>query len=194
MTLTAFRHEAFEQPCRHWKFGARISRSRTPNSIFAGYNIGEIALNLALDCISEACGALRGDEEAREEQHFFFEFVFFTTTFGHCLLLTQLAETTDGRTNSDGSSGGGSVGTTGGDLVATEASPDSNVGTLHGVLTAELARVLGVLSNFDLADLLTDGSTIASTVFSDDSDLLSSASLLLHKTHIQALHNFRITQ
>lgn len=76
------------------------------------------------------------------------------TTTGLSLQLTQ---TTDGRANSDGSRGRGSVGTTGSHLVATRASPDSNVSTLNGVLTAELASVLSVLRNFNLADLLTDG-------------------------------------
>ena len=41
------------------------------------------------------------------------------------------------------------------------------------VLTAEAAGVLGVLGNFDLLDLLTERSSIASSVLSDDSNFLS---------------------
>ena len=116
----------------------------------------------------------------------------FTTTG---LDLTQLAKTTNGGAHSDGSGGGRSVGSSGGDLVAAKASPDSNVGTLHGVLTAELARVLGVLSNFDLADLLTDGGTIASSVLSDDSNLLSSATLQIRtKDNVEASFAFKQTR
>lgn len=93
------------------------------------------------------------------------------------LLLAQLAQAADGGTDSNGSSGGRDVGTSGDDLVAATTSPDTDVRALDGVLTAELAGVLSVLGNFDLLDLLTDGRTVASSVLSNDTDLLSSASL-----------------
>lgn len=94
-----------------------------------------------------------------------------------CLLLTQLAQAADGGTDGDSGGGGGDVGTSSDDLVATSARPDTNVGALDGVLTAELAGVLSVLGNFDLLDLLTDGRTVTCSVLSNDTDLLSSASL-----------------
>ena len=94
------------------------------------------------------------------------------------LRLAQLAQAADGGADGDGGSGGRDVSSTSDDLVATSASPDTDIGALDGVLTAELAGVLSVLGNFDLADLLTDGRTVASSVLSNDTDLLSSASLL----------------
>lgn len=94
-----------------------------------------------------------------------------------CLLLAQLAQAANGGTDGNGGGGGRDVGSSGDDLVATRARPDTDVGALDGVLTAELAGVLSVLGNFDLLDLLTDGRTVASSVLSNDTDLLSSASL-----------------
>ena len=50
---------------------------------------------------------------------------------------------------------------TGDDLVAGSAVPDANVGALDVDLSAESAGVLGVLADFHLLDLLTEGSTVS---------------------------------
>jgi hypothetical protein len=48
--------------------------------------------------------------------------------------------------------------------------PDANGSTFHGVLAAEGAGVPGVLRDFHLFHLLTQGSTITSAVFSGDTN------------------------
>jgi hypothetical protein len=130
-------------------------------------------------------------EERAHGVIFFVPFSWYMTTTGLCLQLTQ---TTNGGANGDGSGGGGSVSTTGGHLVATRARPDSDVSTLNGVLTAELASVLRVLRNFDLLDLLTDGRTITGSVLSDDSDLLGSATLHFHRPSFKSIFKIIFSQ
>jgi hypothetical protein len=102
---------------------------------------------------------------------------FFLYKVGTGLCGSQLAQTTDGRANGNGGGGGRGVGSSSNDLVAAVAGPDADVSTSDSVLTAELARVLGVLRNLNLADLLTDGRTVAGSVLSDDTDLLCSTTL-----------------
>lgn len=46
--------------------------------------------------------------------------------------------------------------------------------SLDGRLSAECADVLGVLGDFHLLDLLSEGGTISGTVFTGDTDLLGS--------------------
>lgn len=53
------------------------------------------------------------------------------------------------------------VGTTSDSLLARLAVPDTGGVTLDGVLAAEGAEVAGVLRDFDLLHLLTEGGTIA---------------------------------
>lgn len=53
------------------------------------------------------------------------------------------------------------VGATGDSLLARLAVPDTGGVTLDGVLAAEGAEVAGVLRDFDLLHLLTEGGTIA---------------------------------
>jgi len=53
------------------------------------------------------------------------------------------------------------VGTTGNGLVATAALPDTNSLALDGVLSAEGADVAGVLLDFHLLHLLTQGGTVS---------------------------------
>lgn len=53
------------------------------------------------------------------------------------------------------------VGTTGDGLVATLALPDTNSLALDGVLAAEGADVAGVLGDFHLLHLLTQGGTVS---------------------------------
>lgn len=53
------------------------------------------------------------------------------------------------------------VGTAGNNLVAALALPDTDSLALDGVLSAESADVAGVLGDFHLLHLLTQGSTIS---------------------------------
>jgi hypothetical protein len=62
------------------------------------------------------------------------------------------------------------VSTTGHDLSTTLALPDTNGGTLDGVLTTESTGVLGMLGDFHLLYGLSERGTITSTIFTGDSD------------------------
>lgn len=68
-------------------------------------------------------------------------------------------------------------GTSGNDLLATTAFPDTNGSAADGITTAEAASVLGVLGGFDLLHLLTDGATVAGTVLTDNSNFLGALGL-----------------
>jgi hypothetical protein len=54
--------------------------------------------------------------------------------------------------------------------------PDSNRVSLDGVFTAECADVSGVLGDFHLLDLFSEGSTITGTVFTGHTDLCAAVS------------------
>jgi len=90
------------------------------------------------------------------------------------LTLDLLPQPPDGASNGDGTSCVHGVSTTGLDLAAILASPDTNSLSLDTVLAAELTEVLAVLADFHLLDLLPDTRTISSTVLADDSNLLRS--------------------
>lgn len=92
------------------------------------------------------------------------------------LSLSQVSQTTDGR--SDGGSGGGghSVSTTSNGLVAGLALPDTSGGSLGGSLTTERAVVLGVLLHLHLLGLSSQRRTVSHTELTGDADLLSSLS------------------
>lgn len=62
---------------------------------------------------------------------------------------------------SSGSNLRNGVGTTGNGLVATATLPDTNSLALDGVLSAEGADVAGVLLDFHLLHLLTQGGTVS---------------------------------
>mgnify|MGYP006983679387 CR=1 FL=1 len=107
------------------------------------------------------------------------------------LVVGHISEATDSGTSSNSSGGTeesditngernirGSVSTTSEGLLAARAVPDAYSNSLDAFLSAKLASVCGVLVDFDLLDLFTDRSTISGTVFTDDSDLLSSLSLM----------------
>lgn len=64
------------------------------------------------------------------------------------------------------------VGTTGDGLLARLAVPDTGRVTLDGVLAAEGAGVAGVLRDFDLLHLLTEGGTIAGVLVSRCSQIM----------------------
>lgn len=89
------------------------------------------------------------------------------------LNLRDFSETTDGRAGGSGGGCGDGVGTTGNSLLAALALPDTNSLALDGVLSAEGADVAGVLGDFHLLHLLTQGGTVSGTIFTRDTDLLS---------------------
>jgi hypothetical protein len=70
------------------------------------------------------------------------------------------------------------ISTTGNNLFTTLARPDTNNGTLHGVLAAEGTTVCGVLGHFNLTKELTECGTVTCSVFAGDSDL--SCAVLSH--------------
>ena len=88
------------------------------------------------------------------------------------MLLLDLSQTANGTANGNGRCCGEGVGTSGNDLAATLAVPDTGTGALDGVLAAEGTAVGGVLADLDLAHELTEGGTISGSVLSGDSDLL----------------------
>src|SRR5262245_58261747 len=100
----------------------------------------------------------------------------------HRLSGGHLAKTTDGRADGNSGGGGRGVGTAGDHTLATGAGPDADISTLNRILTAELAGVLGVLRDFSLADGLSQRGTITSSVLSDDTDFLGSATLFIRNT------------
>jgi len=61
-------------------------------------------------------------------------------------------------------------------LSTTLAVPDPNGVSLHAVLSAECADVSGVLGDFHLLDLFSEGGTITSTVFTGHTDLCAAVS------------------
>ena len=88
----------------------------------------------------------------------------------------HLSQSPDGGSDSGSSGGVKHVSSTGHTLATRLAGPDTDGLSLDRVLTTERACVLGVLGDLDLLDDLTKRSTVTSTVFTDDSDFLSSFS------------------
>lgn len=93
-----------------------------------------------------------------------------------CLGFGHFSQSSDGRSDSSGSSGGDSVSTTSNGLLTGSTSPDTSSTSLNGLLTAERAVVSGVLLDFQLLDLSSQGGTVTDTVLTCDTDLLSSLS------------------
>merc|ERR1712054_561647 len=67
---------------------------------------------------------------------------------------------------------GDGVGTTSDNALAALAVPDADSLAADGDLAAEGAGVLGVLSDFHLLHLLTQGGTVTGTIFTGNTDLL----------------------
>jgi hypothetical protein len=87
------------------------------------------------------------------------------------LSFEEITETTDSTADSSGSGSRDGPSTTGHSLITSLAGPDTNGTSLDGVFTTESTSVSGVLGDFHLLYLLTEGSTITGTVFTDNSDL-----------------------
>lgn len=92
------------------------------------------------------------------------------------LYLGHVSQTTDGRSDSSGSSSGNSVSTTSNSFTASLTSPDTSSTSLNGSLTTEGAIVLGVLLDFQLLGLSSQRRTVSDTKLTGDSYLLSSLS------------------
>lgn len=93
--------------------------------------------------------------------------------------LGQVSQTTDGGSDGGSSSSGNGVSTTSNGLLAGLAVPDTSSTSLNGSLTTERAVVLGVLLDFHLLGLSSQGRTISDTKLTSDTDLLSSFSPVL---------------
>lgn len=93
-----------------------------------------------------------------------------------CLSLGHFSQSSDGRSDSGGGSGGNGVSATGNSLLTGSTGPDTGSTSLDGLLTAEGAVVFGVLLDFQLLDLSSQGGTVTDTVLTCDTDLLSSLS------------------
>lgn len=103
----------------------------------------------------------------------------FCLSSAHPLNLSNLTETAEGRAHSGSGRGGDGVGTSGHGALARAAVPDTGGLAADGDLTAESAGVLGVLGDFHLLDLLTQGSTVAVSGISIRSMLLGDIPSLL---------------
>lgn len=88
------------------------------------------------------------------------------------LNLRNLPQATQRGAHGRGGRSGNDVGTAGNSLPAGVAVPDTGGVTLDGRLAAEGAGVLGVLGDFHLLHLLTQGGTVPGTVLSGHADLL----------------------
>lgn len=90
--------------------------------------------------------------------------------------LSHLSQSSDGGSDSSGSSGGDRVSTTGNGLVTGMTVPDTGRFSLDGLLTTERAVVSGVLLDLQLLGLTTKGGTVTDTKLTSDTDLFSSLS------------------
>lgn len=81
--------------------------------------------------------------------------------------------------------GSKSVCTTGNNLAARFAFPNTDTSSLHIILSTEGAVVGAVLAHFDLLDKLSKCATVASTVLSGDSNFLGAFS------HFEVLKNIK---
>lgn len=100
---------------------------------------------------------------------------------GRRLSFSHFSQSSDGRSDSGGSSGGDSVSTTSDSLLTRRTSPDTGSTSLDGLLTTERAVVSSVLLNFQLLDLSSQGGTVTDTVLTSDTNLLSSLSPVIKK-------------
>lgn len=92
------------------------------------------------------------------------------------LSLSHFSQSSDGRSDSGGSSSGNGVSTTSNGLLTGRTSPDTSSTSLDGLLTTERTLVSSVLLNFQLLDLSSQRGTVTDTVLTCDTDLLSSLS------------------
>lgn len=90
------------------------------------------------------------------------------------VLLSESAQTVDGRLGSHGSSRRQHVGTASDLAVRLLALPDARRDSLDALLATEGAHVLGSLRDFELLDDLTQGRAVAAAVLAADSNLLCS--------------------
>lgn len=103
------------------------------------------------------------------------EFFLYKTTQPF-LGLSQLSQTSNGRSDSGSSSSGDGVSTTSDGLVTGVTVPDTSSVSLDRLLTAERTVVTGVLLDLHLFGLTTQGGTVTNTELTSDTNLLSSLS------------------
>jgi len=89
-------------------------------------------------------------------------------------IISQSLESLDGGFGSDCCGSGELISTTGHLLSGSFASPDTCGLSFHTGFSAEWGHVFSVLTNFELLDDLSQGSTISGTILSADSNLLCS--------------------
>lgn len=94
--------------------------------------------------------------------------------FSPFLNLRNLPQSSKRRPHSSGSRCRHSVCSSSDGLAAGLAVPDANGVSLNGGLAAESADISGVLGDFHLLDLLSEGGTVSGTVFTGHADLLGS--------------------
>jgi hypothetical protein len=87
------------------------------------------------------------------------------------IILLHFSETRNVGSHGDSRRRRKGVGTTGDDLAAGPAIPDSHTGTLDRVLAAKDTTISGVLRDFDLFHKLTKRRTVTGSVLSDNADL-----------------------
>lgn len=104
------------------------------------------------------------------------EFFLYKTTQHPCLSLSQLSQTSDGRSDGGSSSGGNGVSTTSNGLVTGVTVPDTGSVSLHRLLTTEGTVVTSVLLNLQFLGLTTQGGTVTDTKFTSDTNFFSSLS------------------
>lgn len=90
--------------------------------------------------------------------------------------LSHIPQSSDSRSDSGSSSGRHGVSTTGNGLLTRGTGPHTGSTSPHGLLTAERAVVTGMLLDFQLLDLSSQGRTVTHTVLTSDTDLLCSLS------------------
>ena len=88
----------------------------------------------------------------------------------------HFSQSSDGRSDSGGSSSGDSVSTTSDSLLTRRTRPDTSGTSLDGLLTTERTIVSSVLLDFQLLDLSSQRGTVTDTVLTSDTNLLSSFS------------------
>jgi len=98
------------------------------------------------------------------------------TTIHLNLLGLDLSETSNCRSNSDSGSSAQTIGSSGDNLLAWLAIPNSYTGSLNRVLSTERTTESRMLRDLNLAHQLTEGGTITCSVLSCDTDLLCTLS------------------
>ena len=96
------------------------------------------------------------------------------------LSFSHISQSSNGRSNSGGSSGGDSVSTPGNGFTTRSTRPDTNSTSSDSSFTTERTIVSSVLLNFQFFDLSSQRRTVSDTVFTSDTNLLCSFSPVMN--------------